>query len=128
MYYASLDGENFNIGPAAERHLAYAFGLRELVVVEKGATVWVGERDDFVPKIEIGCVLDQLTDDAIELCGEASDGWPNFTSAQEKGLEEGLNSILHAWLAACGENPEFFGIKNVEKISNPLIKKAKSKT
>ena len=119
MYYASLDGENFNIGPTAEKSLAYAWALDELDEGKNDTTVWVGERVDFVPHIDAGDLLERLSEDASEHCGEASDGWPCLNSIQEKGLEQSLNNILSVWLESCGEKPTFFGIKNVEQIDSP---------
>ena len=81
---------------------------------EPGDTIAVGICEDYVPELDAYALLEQVSNDAYEECGEAAEGWPEFEC--RKGyrdadkLQEALDKVFKEWLKETNQIPRFYHI------------------
>lgn len=77
--------------------------------------VVIGELKKYQPTIDADDILDSLTENAYDECGESSDGWLDSYSKEEKAcLETALNNVLEEWLTNTNNKPTFGLIVNIK--------------
>lgn len=79
--------------------------------------VYVAESQEYIPYIFADIILERLSEDAWEECGEASEDSFKATGSQAKDLEEMLNNALGHWLTKHGLWPSFSKLGPIEKIN-----------
>jgi len=73
--------------------------------------VYIGELDNYVPSIDAERIIDDLTEQAYDECGECSEGW--LDGAETEELEEKLNEVLQEWLKKTNQAPSFGKFKEI---------------
>jgi hypothetical protein len=62
-------------------------------------------------------ILESITDQANDACGEFAENYLGYVNAKEKSkLEDMLSKALQTWLDETGNQPSFFTIENSEAI------------
>jgi hypothetical protein len=83
--------------------------------------VWEGDAvtrkaGDYLPKRHLG-VVEQLTDNAYEECGEYAENWlSKITVDQEQDLRDRIANAINAWADDHGLHPTFGTVENVRDI------------
>lgn len=77
--------------------------------------VYIGQVRDFIPRVRSDCVIDQMTEDAYELVGEASDHYLSKVSKEhEEELTKTLTMAFNLWVEKYGYTPDFYHIDGIE--------------
>jgi hypothetical protein len=90
---------------------------REAALNEENDCFFVGQIVPFIPSINAYAVLDGISENACEECGES--GHDYLTCVDKKDvekLEEQLNEVLNKWLIDTGNEPYFWKIETIQKI------------
>ena len=84
---------------------------------------YVGEKDPFIPEINVDSIIEQLQEDAYEQCGEVADDFLYWDYKDNGKMSDALYELktrleldLNSWLLKYGLCPTFCSIKNIEKI------------
>jgi hypothetical protein len=120
-YCYSTDEEHYH-GKFATREEALAEAME---YASPGATVWTG----VAKPLRIGQLmpdanhlLEHCGEQAYERAGEAAEGWPACSKAQEADLEDTLRRVLDDWANKHGLQPAFY---EVEEIQQHVVPEAK---
>jgi hypothetical protein len=117
-WVASLNGEDYD-NVESESKLGAIERLFELVE-EDGEDYdygYVAQVALYKPSIDTEMVLEKVSNDAYHECPEyAGDYLVHVPDEQFKALEKKLNIVLAEWINEYNQEPNFFLIKNVEKI------------
>lgn len=78
---------------------------------------YVAECKEYEPKINVYSILETLTDNAYDECGEASEFWlGNLPVAEVRSLQKALDDAFGKWLTDTKNWPRFSRIGKVERI------------
>ena len=113
----SFNEENFE-GTFDSREDAIAEGIFCAKDENEGVTIfYVGTQKSVVFGVNVGAIIDQLAENAIEQAGEVAVDYLRRVKIKEVLiLEEKLNEVVHYWLSDFGHIPTFWTVDNVEKI------------
>jgi len=81
----------------------------------------VGQITCFIPSIDVDNVLDYISENAYDQCGECSEGYLDYTKEEKQKLEDMLNEALERWMDETNNHPTFFMIENTEDIIENII-------
>ncbi|TKH19955.1 hypothetical protein [Bacillus cereus] len=86
--------------------------------VPYGYNFSIGQISDYVPYVSAEDVIDQVTVNAYEACGEVSESWLSKPSQDEKDLlQKKIDSAISEWLKEIKEYPTFGQVVNIEEIN-----------
>ena len=92
-------------------------------VEEEIEGVYVGQVKEFAPHVSAYSIIDQLQEDACELCGEASDYYLNkISSEQEQELTDMMTSAFNVWSEKYNHDPSFYSIDNMSFVEFNKVK------
>jgi hypothetical protein len=113
----SFNGENFE-GDFDTEEQAIAEAIWYYKDDEKDQDfIWVGQTQAISVGVNVDSLLENLGEEAYEQAGEyAEDYLTNVKIEHQKVLEEKLNSVLATWMKEFKYEPNFWTVKNVEKI------------
>lgn len=77
----------------------------------------VGQIVDFVPRISAEYVLEQISEDAYEECGDNVGDYPFTNKKDQQKLQEMLDEVLERWMDKTNNYPTFYKIEKVENLS-----------
>ena len=80
--------------------------------------IHIGETEEFVPRANVGMILDEIEGEAINQCGEAGIYWIEGDLLDKKHreeLQEEIDKAIHAWLRKHGRYPKIYAVKNIKK-------------
>lgn len=77
----------------------------------------VGQIVDFVPRISAEYVLEQISEDAYEECGDNVGDYPFTNKEDQQKLQEMLDEVLERWMDKTNNYPTFYKIEKVENLS-----------
>lgn len=120
----STDEESWPACPSyATREEAEVACVREMEL-SPGDVFWVGTRQDIpvtafqVFEARVSSILEDVSEQAEQLAGEAADEWPDTTSAEDEALRAALTQVLQAWIAEhC--SPSFWTLESCERCVAP---------
>jgi len=116
-YWASLDEENYIIGPYKTKKEAYEEAFDESNHEGEDVTVYVGESTKFDPSIDINSIIDQVSERAYEEIGEHAEGYlHDLTQDHKDEFGNMINTIWLSFLMVNNEMPLFFTIDNPEEV------------
>jgi hypothetical protein len=98
------------------REEAIEAGKQEAIVREK-ESYQVGQIQNFIPKICADSILEQISEDAYEECGDNVGDYPYTNNEDEKKLQDMLEEVLERWMDKTGNYPTFYKIRCVENIT-----------
>ncbi len=79
-----------------------------------GYMIAIGICEDYVPSLDVGVLLDRVSEDAYEECGEVAEGWPEFIAREgykdSDKLQEAVNKVFMEWLRETNQVPNFYHI------------------
>ncbi|MDR4987187.1 hypothetical protein RGU74_27205 [Bacillus cereus] len=85
--------------------------------VPYGDNFSIGQISDYVPYVSAEDVIDQVTVNAYEACGEVSESWLSKPGQDEMDLlQKKLDSAVSKWLKEIKEYPTFGQVVNIEEI------------
>lgn len=118
-FSVSADRESF-VGEYPSREAAIANAWSELDI-QPGQTFYTAQ--NYVPVVTVNeCqFLDDVTQSALDDCGDAAQGWlADVTMSERHDLGKLLASAFGAWLRMRGKEPKFFRCENIEEhVYNP---------
>lgn len=81
---------------------------------EIGSKIAIGICEDYIPYADCDTLLDRLSEDAYETCGEVAEGFPYFESGKGykdiESLQEKINKALNEWLEETKQTPSFYHV------------------
>ena len=117
-WVASLNGEDYD-NVEYENKLGAIERLFELAE-EDGEDYnygYVAQVKLYEPSVDIDCLLEKVSDDVYHECPEYADDYlVSVPDEQLKELEKAFNKVLGEWIKKYNHEPNFFHIKNAEKI------------
>jgi hypothetical protein len=81
----------------------------------------IGQITCFIPSIDVDNVLDNISENAYDQCGEYADGYPNCTKEEKQKLQDMLDEVLVKWMDETNNHPTFYMIENTEDILEDLV-------
>ena len=85
--------------------------------IDDSITFYIGKVIEYMPNIDAGQIIDNLSEQAANEAGEWGDNFlTNVSKEQENELYDGLNAVLEKWLSKHKLQPDFFNVVNVEEI------------
>ncbi len=115
-YCYSLNGESF-YGEYETKEGAVEQGKEE--ALEEGQNeIFIGICEEYIPSISAWQVIDSIQEDAYDKLGEFSQGYLDDVSNEHREeLQDKLNQVLSKWIEEHNYIPDFWSVKNVEKIT-----------
>lgn len=78
--------------------------------------VYIGEIEQYKPKVDVEYLIENITEQAYEECGESCEGWLDSLKKEDREkLEERLNKVFTDWLEETSNCPCFGNIIKVRK-------------
>lgn len=92
---------------------AIAHGMIE--AIDRGEDKYqVGQINTFEPSLYADWAIEQITENAIDNCGEVAEDYLDYLPKEEtERLEELLNEALAKWLDETKNHPSFFTVDNI---------------
>lgn len=90
---------------------------REEAIAREESQYQVGQIVDFVPRISAEYVLEQISEDAYEECGDNVGDYPFTNKEDQQKLQEMLDEVLERWMDKTNNYPTFYKIEKVENLS-----------
>lgn len=75
--------------------------------------VYIGEYEPYEAGIDGESFIDELAEDAWNVCDEAETWLDDVTREQAKDLEDRINAVIAAWLEETANKPHFGAIENI---------------
>jgi hypothetical protein len=114
--YNILEEGNWNNDDFETREEAIKHG-REAALSEGNDCFFVGQIVPFIPSIDAYAVLDGISENACEECGESGEDYLTCVAKEDiEKLKEQLNKVLNKWLIDTGNEPYFWKIETIQKI------------
>lgn len=83
----------------------------------EGESFQVGQQSQHFTNVAQWRVIDQVTEDAYELCGDIADRWLSSISKEDElKLGEMLTDVFKKWLEDTRNEPNFYTIANVKDV------------
>lgn len=123
----STDEEVFN---SSGEFNCYEDAVLEAILekdAEVGDTIFVGEKTKHMPHICAENVIEDLSEQAYDECGEhAQDYLTEVKDSERLELENELNDVLQKWMDRFKHHPYFYLVKKVKRfeVTQELIDKA----
>lgn len=76
--------------------------------------VYIGENIPYNAYIDTHMIIDSLSEQAYEECGEAAEGWLSVEGHKIDVLNGMLQEALDKWLDSIGEVPTFYQVDNLK--------------
>lgn len=78
--------------------------------------VFIGEIEEYKPKVDIEYLIDNVMEQAYEECGECAKGWLDGLRKEDtRKLDERLNEVFTNWLKETNNTPHFGNFIEVVK-------------
>ena len=90
---------------------------REEAIAREEESYQIGQLQMFEPKISASSILEQISEDAGEQCGDNIGDYPYTNNEDEKKLQDMFDEVLERWMDKTNNRPTFFTIKKVEEIT-----------
>jgi hypothetical protein len=90
---------------------------REATLDEENDCFYIGQIVPFVPSVDAAMIIDSISENACEECGESADGYLDYVDKKDIAkLAVRLNEVLDKWLTDTGNEPTFWKIENIKQI------------
>lgn len=78
--------------------------------VKSGETIYIGRCTEYIPKVNIDKILEDLEQDAYEIVGDAMTGWLEHNNRYlgTEPLQNKFDTILMEWLKETNQLPHFY--------------------
>lgn len=84
--------------------------------------LYVGKIEEFVPSIDVGMIIDDISEKAAWAGQDYADGYLfNLEKEEEIELEDKLNEVLNEWIVKYKHQPRFYSILNIEDVDKSLV-------
>lgn len=83
-------------------------------------SIFIGKVVPFIVSVDGGSVIDQLEENAMDECGECSEGWEpscGKTIDDWNELDKKLTDVIIDWLKKHNDMPTFYKITDVGEVS-----------
>lgn len=87
---------------------------REEAIAREEESYQVGQIESFVPRISAERIMEQISEDAYEECGDNVGDYPFSDREDQQKLQEILDEALERWIEKTNNYPTFYKIGRVE--------------
>lgn len=81
--------------------------------------IYVGECEHYTLHVDGRGIIEGLTEEAFDDCGECAEGWEPFVGKQERDwaeLDRELTKVVVDWLVKHNDMPAFYNVSNIVEV------------